>query len=81
MNSPTSSPNSSLNLLMDNQGCASSSLIVSIVPKYPGRQENAGRLWTNAQFQFLLDTCEEKFYEYNRKLFREANWKDVTRSS
>jgi hypothetical protein len=61
MNSPTFSPNLFLNLLMDNQGGASSSLLASIVPKHLGHQENANRLRTNAQFQFLLDICKKKF--------------------
>jgi len=50
---------------MDNQGGASPSTPISIVPRHLGLQENASRLWTNAQFQFLLDICKEKFYEYN----------------
>jgi hypothetical protein len=45
---------------MNSQGGASSSLPVSIVPEHPGLQANVGRLWTNAQFQFFLDICEEK---------------------
>jgi hypothetical protein len=55
---------------MDSQGGDVSSLLVSLVPRL---QENAGKLWKNAQFQFLLDICEEKFWEYNWKPFQEAN--------
>jgi hypothetical protein len=46
---------------MDNQGGASSSIPINIVPRHLGLQENGSRLWTNAQFQFLLDICEEFF--------------------
>jgi hypothetical protein len=35
---------------MDNQRGTSFSLPISLVPKHLGLQENAGRLWTNAQF-------------------------------
>jgi len=35
-------------------------------------------LWTNAQFQFFLDICEEKLWEYGWKPFQKANWKDFT---
>jgi hypothetical protein len=35
-------------------------------------QENVGILWSNIHFQsFLLDTCKEKYWEYNRKVFQE----------
>jgi hypothetical protein len=63
---------------MDSQTGVASSLLVSLVLEHPGLQENADKLWTNAQFQFLLDICEEKLWEYNWKPFREANWKDLT---
>jgi len=61
MDSPTFTPNSFLNLFMDSQGGASSSIPISIVPRHPGLQENVSNLWKNAQFQFLLDICEKKF--------------------
>jgi hypothetical protein len=70
MDSLTPSPNSLLNLLMDSQGGASSSIPVNIVLGHLGFQKNASRLWKNAQFQFLLDICEEKLWEYNQKPFR-----------
>jgi hypothetical protein len=67
---------------MDSQGGASSaSLPVSIVPEHLGLQENAGRLSTNAQFQFFLDICKEKLWEYDWKPFQKANWKDFTRAA
>jgi hypothetical protein len=50
---------------MDNQGDASSFIPMSIFSGHLGLQENASRVWTNAQFQFLLNICEEKFWEYN----------------
>lgn len=39
-------------------------------------QENVGRIWTNAQFQILIDICEEKYWKYNHKAFKEANCKE-----
>jgi len=65
MDSPTFTPNFFLNLFMDNQGGASYSIPISIVQRHIGLQENVSRFWTNAQFQFFLDICEEKFYEFN----------------
>jgi hypothetical protein len=61
---------------MDNQGDASSSIPVNIVLGHPRLQKNVGMLWKNAQFQFFLDICEEKLWEYNWKPFKETNWKD-----
>jgi hypothetical protein len=46
---------------MDNERGVSSSVLISLVPEYPRLQKNANKLWTDAQFQFLLDICEEKF--------------------
>jgi hypothetical protein len=43
---------------MGNPGGVSSSILVGIVLGYPGLQENAGKLWTNTQFQFLLNICK-----------------------
>jgi hypothetical protein len=60
MDSMFFSPNLLINLLMDNQGGVSSSILVNIVLGYLGLQKNAGKLWTNAQFQFLLDICKIK---------------------
>lgn len=77
MDSPTSSPKSFLSLLMDNQGAASSSIPISIVLGHLVLQKNVGKLWTNPQFLFLLDICEKKIWEYNWKLFNEANWKKI----
>jgi hypothetical protein len=39
-------------------------------------QKIVGTIWTNAQFQFLIDICEGKYWKYNRKAFKEANCKD-----
>jgi hypothetical protein len=50
MDSPTFSPNSLLNLLMDSQGGASSSLPISLILEHQGLQKNVNKLWTNAQF-------------------------------
>jgi hypothetical protein len=44
MDSLTFSPN----LLIDNQGGASSSILINIVLGYPRLQENAGKLWKDA---------------------------------
>jgi hypothetical protein len=76
MDSPTFSPKLFLSLLMDNQGGASSSIPISIVLGHLRLQKKVGKLWTNAQFLFLLDICKKKIWEYNWKLFNEANWKD-----
>lgn len=77
MNSPTFSPNLFLTLFVDMQGGFSFSIPISTVPAHPNFQENVGRLWTNAQFQFFLDICEKKFWECNQKPFKEANWMDL----
>jgi hypothetical protein len=50
MDSLTFSPNLLISLLMDNQGGASSSILVNIVLGYPELQENVRKLWTTAQF-------------------------------
>ncbi len=76
MNSSTFSPNLFLTLLMDMQGGLSFSILISIVPRHPNFQENVGKSWTNAQFQFFLDICKKKFRECNQKPFKVVNWKD-----
>ena len=35
---------------------------------------NSKREWTEETLRFLIDLCEEKYWEYNRKSFKQANW-------
>ena len=35
---------------------------------------NLKREWTEGPVKFLVDLCEEKYWEYNRKPFKKANW-------
>lgn len=62
-----------ISLLMEGQDAKAGSPSFSrpnIVVTIP--QENVGRLWSNIHFQFfLLETCKEKYWEYNRKVFQE----------
>jgi hypothetical protein len=39
-------------------------------------RESLKREWTNDVLKALVDMCEEKYWEFNRKPFRERNWKD-----
>ncbi len=34
---------------------------------------NVKREWKEGVLRFLVDMCEEKYWEYNRKPFRQAN--------
>jgi len=38
--------------------------------------KNVQTIWTNAQFQFLIDIYEEKYWKYNCKPFKKANCKE-----
>jgi len=62
-----------ISLLMEGQDAKASSPSFSrpnTIVTIP--QENVGRLWSNIHFQFfLLDTCKEKYWEDNRKVFQE----------
>jgi len=62
MDSTTFSPKWFLSLMMDNQGGVSPSIPISI--GHLVLQKNVGKLWTNAQFLFLLDICKKKILEY-----------------
>ena len=35
---------------------------------------NARREWNEEILKFLVGLCEEKYWEYNRKPFKKANW-------
>ena len=35
---------------------------------------NARREWNEETLRFLVGLCEEKYWEYNRKPFKKANW-------
>jgi hypothetical protein len=54
----------------DAKACSPSFSRPNIVVTIP--QENVGRLWSNMHFQsFLLDTCKEKYWECDQKVFQE----------
>jgi hypothetical protein len=38
-----------------------------------GKKKHGGKLWTNASFLCLLNLVENKYWEYNRKSFKENN--------
>jgi hypothetical protein len=38
-----------------------------------GKKKHVGKSWTNASFLCLLNLVENKFWEYNRKPFKENN--------
>jgi hypothetical protein len=42
-------------------------------------QKNVWTIWTNAQFQFLIDIYEGKYWKCNCKAFKEANCKEFTK--
>jgi hypothetical protein len=42
-------------------------------------RESLKREWTNDVLKALVDMCEEKYWEFNRKPFRERNWKDFAK--
>jgi hypothetical protein len=39
-------------------------------------RESLKREWTNDVLKALVDMCEEKYWEFNHKPFKERNWKD-----
>jgi hypothetical protein len=40
---------------------------------------NLKREWKEATFMFWVDMCEEKYWEYNCKPFKQANWEFFAR--
>jgi hypothetical protein len=43
-----------------------------------GKEKHVGRSWTNVSFLCLLDLVKNKYWEYNRKPFKESNKKVFT---
>ena len=65
-------------LLQD--GCFSRDLLAFLLGRRRILEEivssaNVRREWNEETLKFLIGLCEEKYWEYNRKPFKKANWK------